>query len=405
MSLLNHFILEKVKPKKNRYELKDGRGLYLRVMPSGSMSWVYVYKFEGILRRMTIGSYPAMGLAEARRKHSEAVIMVKNGLDPGRKKTDEKKKLKGEPTFADFLNEFWETYLIKRKAGAATRRLIAKDAIPEWRLRRLNAITRRDVVRLHDKVAKRAPVTANRLLGALSKLFDHAVKRGVLENNPCLMIEKIEEKPRARVLTDAEIVSLWLALDLDNKKIDLFRSTKLALRLILLTGCRGGEVAGALWSEIDAGVWHIPGNRTKNGDPLDVPLTPMMQNVLNDAEALAGDRPFVFSSSHLDGPITRHSLSVATNRHWKEFGCEKKFTPHDLRRTVRTKLAEIGVDDHIAERIMGHRLQGMLKVYNRYPYLYEKRAALLRWESHLKKLLGLDALSDGGKVIPVNFRK
>lgn len=403
--ILNHIILQNVRPKNKRYELKDGKGLYLRVMPSGSMSWVYVYKFEGTLRRMTLGSYPAMGLSDARLKHSEAVNMVKNGSDPGRKKQEAKQALKGEPTFSDFLEEYWDTYLIKRKAGDGTLRLIKKDALPAWRLRRLDGITRRDVVRLHDKVSKRAKVGANRLIGALSKMFNHAIRRGVLEHNPCLMVERSEEKPRDRVLTDAEIQALWLALDLDNKKIDLFRSTKLALRLILLTGCRGGEVAGAMWEEIQAGVWHIPGERTKNGDPLDIPITPLIQDTLNQAAALAGDGPFVFASSHLvGGPITRHSLSVATHRHWKEFGCEKKFVPHDIRRTVRTKLAEIGIDDHIAERMMGHRLQGMMKIYNKHPYLDEKRAALLRLESHLKKLAGLADASDAGKVIQVNFR-
>lgn len=159
--------------------------------------------------------------------------------------------------------------------------------------------------------------------------------------------------------------------------------------MILLTGCRGSEATGAQWNEIEAGVWHIPGERTKNGDNLDIPITPMMQEVLSAAEVLSIDRPYVFASSHLDGAITRHSLSVATRRHWSEIGCDSRFTPHDLRRTVRTKLAEIHVEDHIAERVMGHRLQGMLKVYNQYSYLKEKQDALLRWEACLKRLVGL----------------
>ena len=282
MAILNHIILQKVRPQKKRYELKDGNGLYLRVMPSGSMSWVYVYKFEGRVRRMTLGRYPAKGLAEARLLHAAARKEVENGIDPGQKKIEEKQKLKGEPTFADFLEEYWETYLVKRKAGEATKRLIEKDALKAWARRRMDSITRRDVVRLADKVRKRAPVTANRLVGALNRMFNHAIRRGVLENNPCILVERSEENPRNRVLTDAEIKALWLALDLENKIIDLFRSSKLALKLILLTGCRGSEATGARWSEFSGDVWHIPGDRTKNGDALDLPITPLIQDILDE---------------------------------------------------------------------------------------------------------------------------
>lgn len=226
---LNQMILKNIKPRKHRFELTDGKGLFIRITPGGKMSWVYRYKFEGRDRRYTIGNYPGISLKDARLYHAEAVIKIQSGLDPGRKKIEEKSKLKGEPTFADFLDEHQEKYLIKRKAGAATLRLITKDALPLWRSRRMNSITRRDVVRLKDKVSKRAPVTANRLIGALNRMFNHAIQRGVLENNPCFLVERSEEASRDRVLTDNEIKALWQGLDLDNKGIDLFRSTKLVL--------------------------------------------------------------------------------------------------------------------------------------------------------------------------------
>jgi integrase len=402
---LNQMVLKNVKPRKTRYELKDGdRGLYLRVHPSGAMAWCVKYKFEGRLRRLTLGEYPVIGLSDARLAYAETVAKVKAGVDPGRVKIEEKTRMKGEPTFKDFLNEYWETYLVTRKAGADTWRLIAHDALPAWKKRKLAGITRRDVVRLLDKVKKRAPVGANRLVGALNRMFNHAIRRGVLENNPCHMVERLPEKPRARVLDNEEIKALWLALDLENKKIDLFRSTKLALRLILLTGCRGGEVAGALWSEITPEAWTIPGERTKNGDVLVLPVTPMMQQVFDEALALSAGRPHVFASSHLKGPVTRHSFSVACKRHWREVKVKAHFTPHDIRRTVRTKLAEIGVSDVVAERVMGHRLQGILRVYNQYDYFEEKRAALLQWEAHLRRMVGLDA-GENSNVLTVDFKR
>ena len=97
-------------------------------------------------------------------------------------------------------------------------------------------------------------------------------------------------------------------------------------------------------------------------------------------------------------PVTTRALSEAIVRHWKEMGIEEKFTPHDLRRTMRTRLAELGIQDIIAERVLGHKLQGMMAVYNQYPYQVEKRNALQAWESRLKEIVGMEARPAG--VIP-----
>ena len=116
--------------------------------------------------------------------------------------------------------------------------------------------------------------------------------------------------------------------------------------------------------------------------------------VIEEARAYSGEGcAFVFQSSHKPADatiypaITRMSMTRAVARHWAEMGIETAFTPHDLRRTVRTRLAELGVDDIVAERVLGHKLQGMLAVYNQHPYLDEKRAALLKWESRLQEII------------------
>jgi integrase len=108
---------------------------------------------------------------------------------------------------------------------------------------------------------------------------------------------------------------------------------------------------------------------------------------------------FVFPSSHKKKrPLSRPALGKAIHRHHKEMEIKERFTPHDLRRTVRTRLAEIGIPDVIAERVLGHKLQGLFAVYNQHSYDNEKRQAITRWEGRLSEILGHDA-SQGGKVL------
>lgn len=285
-----------------------------------------------------------------------------------------------------------------KKSGPETRRLLEKDVLPAWGKKRVQDVTRRDVVLLLDSIRARAPITANRVHGALGRAFNFAAERGIIVDSPCTRIRKPIEKPRERVLTDNEIQAFWHGLE----SVDIYPATRLALRLILLTGQRPGEVAGMAWAELDAEWWVIPSGRMKNGIEHRVPLTGLADELLEDARSYSGEKAHVFASSHKggDASITVRSLARSVSRHRQEMGIETPFVPHDLRRTVRTRLAEIGIEDVVAEKVLGHQLQGILKVYNRHSYDTEKRTALQAWESRLRKILGLDA-EGPGKVIPI----
>lgn len=281
------------------------------------------------------------------------------------------------------------------KSGPERKRLVEKDALPAWRTKKAKDITRRDIVVLMDEVRDRAPVTANRLLGVLARMFNFAAERGIIEDSPATRIRRPSEAPRTRVLDDDELRQFWNGLE----KVDVYPTTRLALRLILLTGQRPGEVTGMTWDEIEGELWTIPAERMKGGQEHRVPLLPLSMEVIEEARRYSGDRPFVFTSSHKERrvPITVHSLSRGVNRHREEMGIKGHFTPHDLRRTVRTRLAEIGIDDVVAEKVLGHQLQGILKVYNRHGYDQEKRSALTAWENRLRRILGMEV--ETGKVV------
>jgi integrase len=222
-------------------------------------------------------------------------------------------------------------------------------------------------------------------------MFNFAAERGILEISPLAGMKKKPEQARSRVLSDAEIRLLWKALELDNVAVDLYRVSKLALKMILITGQRPGEVCGMAFNEIIDGNWIIPATRMKGGVEHSVPLSTMALEVIEQARAYSGESPFVFTSSRKErGQVTTHSLSKGILRHWQEIGIKEAFTPHDLRRTLRTRLAEIGVDDVVAERVLSHKQTGIMGVYNRHGYDNEKRQALDKWEKKLKRILGIE---------------
>lgn len=391
---LTELAVGKLAKKADRYEVHDGGGLYIRVFPSGIKAWVYRFQFDGRPRRLTIGKWPGLGIAEAREKHARALQELQAGIDPARKAQEQKSAYKAAPAFKDLLEEQWEVELQNKKSGLQTKKLLEKNAIPTWGKWKVGDIKRRHIVILLDRIAERAPITRNRVHGALSRIFNFAAERGIIDDSPCTRIKKLPEKGRDRVLIEEEIKLLWEGLDLKNAKIDIYKPTKLALKLILLTGQRPGEVCGAMWDEIGENSWLIPPERRKTAEESLIPLLPIAQSVLKHARAFSGDSPYVFTSSYKPGhPLTRHALTRSVARHWEEMGIETKFVPHDLRRTLRTRLAELKVDDIVGEKILGHRLQGVLGIYNRHGYEEEKRQALARWESKLLEIIGTDGVT------------
>ena len=157
------------------------------------------------------------------------------------------------------------------------------------------------------------------------------------------------------------------------------------------------------WAEIlGDGFWNIPAERMKNKEPHRIPLCAMALEVIETARLYSANSEYVFQSSFKKGfPETVRALSKAIFRHFQEIGVTERFTPHDLRRTMRTRLAELGEPDHIAERVLGHKLQGVMAIYNRHSYDTEKREALQKWETRLKEIIGTSTLAN---VIPLRRR-
>ncbi len=265
-----------------------------------------------------------------------------------------------------------------------------------WGRRNAAAITRQDAAKLLFDVVATAPVSANRLRSVLVKLFGWACDSALLDDNPMLGVKKPhrEGQGKDRVLDDDEIAALWRGFDQASAAPSIIA----ALRVLLLLGQRPGEVAGMAVSELrqlddaSAARWELPAARMKGRKTHVVPLPPWARQIVQAELAQRSDPEFVFASRFTDrARLARHSLSQALGRVIEDLdNAQLKAdppTPHDLRRTVATGMARLGVprDDRLA--VLAHSYGDVHEVYDRFERLSQKRAALEAWERHLRKVM------------------
>lgn len=348
-------------------------------------TFTYWYSHQGRKRLLTLGRYPDMSLKEAMAAHARARSEHLRGADPAATKQDAIAASDRAPTVQKLVDEFAKHVLAKQPSGSNTLRQIEKDILPRLGPRtQLDSLRRRDAVVIVDAVRARGPRIGNSAAAILARLGNFAVERGLLDANPFASLKKVRIDPKTRVLADWELTRL-----VDHiREADLHPLMQMALLAILITGQRPGEVVTMRKDEISDGVWTIPATRYKTGVDHAVPLSALALDLVAGAAAHNAQSPFVFPSPRSpDRPIARLSLSRAILRKQSDELGIAPFTPHDLRRTCRTGMAALGVPDPVAEKVIGHKLAGMLAVYNVHPYMDEKRDALNRWAAHIERVM------------------
>jgi integrase len=259
-----------------------------------------------------------------------------------------------------------------------------RDILPQIGKEQLSRVTRADLADLLQKIVNRgSPVAANRTLTDLKRFFAVCVERGWINTNPAELITRRvtggKEQSRSRVLQKVELPAVVEVLHTDRFAF----STRLVLGIIMLTGQRSSEVLGLCKPEISGHWWTIPAQRTKPRREQKVYLCPLAMALVRIAFRYLGAKPF--TSKHI-------AISQAVGRL-----CDTKdeegnlvfpvrFTPHDLRRTMATRLADVGTMPHVIEKMLNHRLDGIMQVYNRAEYLPERREAWVLWGRTLSKL-------------------
>jgi integrase len=377
-----------LKPKPQRYEVwEDGRtGLGVRVSPVGRKSWVFMYRFGGKARRMGLGTYPAVGVAEARMKHAKARVLLEKGTDPGTKEVSRKRAERAAETVADLVEEYLKKWARPRKRSAAEdERMLRKDVLPVWGARKAKDITRRDVITLLDGISERgSPIQANRTLAVIRKMFNFAISRDIVHATPVAMVKApAKENQRDRVLSADEIRVLWQGLD----SAPMSEGVKLVLKLQLVTAQRKGEIVGASLDEIDleGKVWTIPADRAKNGQAHRVPLSDLALKLLHEAQEQADGSTWFFPSPTVDGPIGPLAINHALYKSLPRIGLEN-VTPHDLRRTAASNMTALGISRLTVSKILNHVETGVTAVYDMYGYDTEKRHALDAWCARLQEI-------------------
>jgi integrase len=360
-------------------EALPGFGLRIR---DGRATWVAQYKIGAKHRRLTLGTTEMLTAEQARHgwsdqdgtKHDGAaqiLLKARDGHDAAVSRAARRKEASStlDGTIRAYL-EARKDALRPRSYKASERHL--KDCWKPLHNRTLVSINREAVATQVSAMAKtRGPVAANRARASLSAMFRWAIGEGLCDENPVFGTNKREENgPRERALTDAEAASVFLACP-DN-------SYGRIVRLLMLTGCRRDEIGSLQWSEIDldAKTITLPATRTKNSQAHVVPLCDAALKILQ--EIPHRDRPHVFGKGKggFSGWAKSKRLLDAKLKldHW---------TPHDLRRTVRTGLGMLGVAPHVAEAVLNHLPAKLIRTYDRNTYAAEKRDALERWASHL----------------------
>jgi integrase len=402
---LTDLFAERVKPpKRGRIEYFDASfgGLALRVTAKGRKSWSLHYRIDGRLRRYTLGSFPAIKPAQARREASGTLDRVRAGIDP----TVEKRERRyARPPEADTFGAVAEDYLAKHLAKNAVattyveaRRILEKDALPRWHDRPIASITRRDVLELIDAIGARgAEIGANRMLARLRALWNWAIEKDRAVQSPLSRMKApTKERPRDRVLSDDELCWLWGACELVGAPFGPL------IKLLVLTGQRRDEVASLEWSELDLKrrLWTMPREKAKNNRAHEIQLSDaaieVLQSIPRFDPALVftttGTRPvsgFSKARGRIDAAMIearRRSLSLP-----EDLPVEiEAWTLHDLRRTAATGMARLNIPPHVVDKVLNHvsgTIRGVAAVYNRFEYLDERRAALDAWGRYVTNLV------------------
>jgi integrase len=333
----------------------DPTGLGLRIYPSGRKAFVISYRHRSRKRQMTLGNFGVLTLDQARRMARERLAEVAKGEDPLRTRQEARQAA----TFGDLATMYAERHAPKKRSGKDDLRRLDRQLLPRWGKRPLDEIDTPEVARMHQRIGRKHPTDANRMLSLVSKMFNLAVRWGLLpagHPNPASGIDRYRETSRERFIRKSELPALKAAI---ADEPDLY--VKAAIWLCLLTGLRKGELLRTQWRDIDwdEGLLTIP--KTKSGRVHRVPLSPQARAILEALPRQAGN-PYLFPG-RIDGEPLK-DLKRPWARIRERAGLDDIWF-HDIRRSVGSWLVASGHSLPMVGQVLNHSSPSVTAVYAR----------------------------------------
>jgi integrase len=403
-------LAKKAPDSRTDYTEAGRKGFMLRHWPGGERTFVVRYQRAGKPGHVTLGNYPALSLEAAHDEHAAVRRQLSRGLDPIEQRERDrraaeiqagKRKQVEAVTIRNVIAEFaWHHARPHRKRPREAVRLLRAHFETALAGKPAQDITKRDLVEIIDRViARGSNVMANRLRDLAAQVFAFAAERDLIPNSPAAGLRRKPggaEQSKEQSLARGEIATFWHRLDAPETKIS--EQVRLALKLILVTAQRPGEIAGARALEFDLNerMWVIPAERAKNEREHYVPLSDLAIELIDELRTLAKGRPYLLPSVHKklkpDEPISERALSRALKNNHSEgkhttlFGIEP-FTPHDLRRTAGTHLTSLGIPRLHVMKLLNHSDNETTAIYDRHHYWPEKQQAVKVWADELRAII------------------
>lgn len=393
--------IKSLKPKNKLYKVADRDGLYVSVTPTGTITFRYDYRINGRRETLTIGKYgnDGINLAEARDKLMIARKQVSEGISPAGEKRNQKNMIRNAERFSSFAEKYLEEVKLAESTKALRVATYERDIKSTFGNRLMTEISTDEIRRHCNKIKDRgAPSTAIFVRDLIANIYRYAIQRGHKFANPADEIANSSIatfKKRERVLTPREIKLFFNTLE--NTQSDF--ALKKAVKFILLTLVRKGEIINATWDEIDFKnkIWTIPAERMKAKRAHNVYLSEQALDLIVAFQIYSEGSPYLLPGRINRGqPIANSSLNRVIANCINAINKDEKridyFTVHDLRRTGSTLLHEMGFNSDWIEKSLAHEQQGVRAVYNKAEYAEQRKEMMQRWADQVDEWINGNSL-------------
>lgn len=371
--------------------IADAHGLNARISQAGKVTFFYRYRWLSKPVQITVGEYPQMTIAQARERRQVMRGWLTEGYDPREKVKLERLSLSDSPTVDSAFSYWIEKYCNPNNSVKIDyyQLVYSKHIQPKLGSVRIGATNRMHWLEVLDGIE--SSVMANYMISLCKRAFKFCVNRGYIEANPLEGLEPkdvgIAPSRRKRYLSDREMKQVWDWLD--GHMTD---EPRLMIRFMMLTGCRTAEIRRAKWEwfDFEDNTWTVPKEEYKTGVAVRRALPAAAKALLLEHKKKVSTRYVATSQrpapgKEFDRPVGNQVAANYAKSVFEGAGMER-WSMHDLRRTLATKLSEQGCPPHVVEKILGHAMAGVMAHYNLHDYMDDQRKWLSVWEDYVKKV-------------------